>query len=63
VVLAVSAGVNSMTAASTGGVDLMVLPPQAAIGLIALSGALPLIAGLIPSLIMSWKRPARSLRR
>ena len=62
VVLAVSAGVNSMTAASTDGVRLMVLPPEVAIGLIALSGALPLIAGLVPSLIMSRKRPAQSLR-
>lgn len=62
VVLAVSAGVNGMTAASSGGIEVMVLPPWVAVGLIALSGVLPLLAGLVPSLVMSRKRPAESLR-
>jgi len=62
VVLAVSANVNNMVAASTGGVEVMTLPTQVAVGLIALSGVLPLIAGLIPSFVMSFKRPAQSLR-
>ena len=60
--VAVSAGANGMVAASSGGPDIMVLPPGTAIGLIALSGALPLLAGLVPSLVMSRKRPAQSLR-
>ncbi len=62
VVLAVSAGVNNVVAESAGGPDLMVLSPGAAVGLIALSGVLPPLAGLIPSLVMSRKRPAQSLR-
>ena len=60
-VLAISAGVNGAVAQS-GGVKIMDLPPEAAIGLIALSGVLPLLAGLIPSLVMSRKRPAQALR-
>ncbi len=62
VVLAVSAGVNGMVAANSGGPDIMVLPPGVAVGLIALSGLLPLLAGLIPSFVMSFKSLARSLR-
>ena len=62
VVFAMSAGVNSMTAESSGGIDVMVLTPQIAIALIALSGVLPLLAGLIPSFVMSRKRPVRFLR-
>ncbi|HAM15392.1 MAG TPA: hypothetical protein DCP91_05950 [Eggerthellaceae bacterium] len=62
VVFAVSAAVNNMVAASSGGADVMVLPPEVAAGLVALSGALPLLAGLVPSLVMSRKNPAQSLR-
>ena len=62
VVLAVSAGVNGALAASTGGMQVMALPPAIIAGLIALSGVLPLLAGLIPSLVMSFKNPAKFLR-
>ena len=62
VVLAVSAGVNGMAAAGSDAAGIMILTPGAAIGLIALSGVLPLLAGLVPSLVMSRKNPAQSLR-
>lgn len=61
VVYAMSAGVNSMTATSFAGVDVMVLSPQIAAALIVLSGVLPLLVGLAPSFVVSCKRPARFL--
>lgn len=62
VVLLISSIVNNMTAASLGGVEIMVLSPHVVVGLIALSGVLPLVAGLIPSFVMSLQRPVQSLR-
>ena len=62
VVLAVSALVNGMVADGADGVEIMALSPGAAVGLIVLSGVLPLLAGLVPSFIMSRKDPAQSLR-